>query len=207
MWCSLGAAPQVFFPVGQHRIDASRRESDPLAMPATFLGQPRVDGGQMSCAAGRRNCRPRLGQRRPAADGRPVREFHRSGKRRQGQRDRLTFTSISPPTRAACGACRVPRVACPPVLSPLPDEPAVAPCRPPWPPPRRHGGGLQKRAAVEPAHARWIAHTRMPFCCRMGRNRRFKFPARISFLAASGTFAPSTLASCEAKLRPPASLP
>ena len=56
-------------------------------------------------------------------------------------------------------------------------------------------------------HVRVDYHNRYPFICRMGVNRRRMFPPRINLFADSGMSAPMTFPSCEAKLRPPTSLP
>ena len=50
-------------------------------------------------------------------------------------------------------------------------------------------------------------HTLRPFALRIGASIRCRFPPRTSRRAGSGISAPITLASCDAKLRPAASLP
>jgi len=50
-------------------------------------------------------------------------------------------------------------------------------------------------------------HPRIPFAARMGESKRRKFSPRISRRAVSDRSADSTLANCEAKLRPGKSLP
>lgn len=52
-----------------------------------------------------------------------------------------------------------------------------------------------------------LAHSFTPFCLSIGISSRLQFSPRINRFADSGMSAPSTFPSCEAKLRPPASLP
>src|ERR1019366_7315542 len=52
-----------------------------------------------------------------------------------------------------------------------------------------------------------IDHTVMPLDLRIGSSKRRWFPPMISLRADSGISAPITLPSCDAKLRPPTSLP
>ena len=50
-------------------------------------------------------------------------------------------------------------------------------------------------------------HAAIPFAFKMGVSRRFKLAPKIRLRSWSEMVAPITLPSCEAKLRPPASLP
>src|SRR5262249_8103013 len=68
----------------------------------------------------------------------------------------------------------------------------------PWRTPKRPGTDV---------HIGIANHGFIPFACRIGVRIRRRFSPRMSRLAASGTSAPCTLASCEAKPRPGTSLP
>src|SRR5262249_54117271 len=72
---------------------------------------------------------------------------------------------------------------------------------------RRTRPGVATINARARNHDKFRLQTRIPFALRIGVIMRFKFPPRIIRRASSGMPAPVTLPSCEAKLRPPTSLP